>query len=289
MTNISVMPKVSVLMPVYKTKDEFLIEAINSILSQTYTDFEFLILDDCPEDDREDIIKSFNDKRIKYLKNEKNLGITPSRNKLLELARGEYIAVMDHDDISLPERFAKQVAYLDEHKDVGVIGSFIHKIVGGKDVKLPVEDEDIKSGLMMKCVIVHPASMIRKSILTENNICYEEHYSPSEDYKLWCDLIEHTNFYNIPEVLFNYRDHKNNTTTSRRDEMENVTLEIWAENEIKYPLLWKKFSLTQATYIKTIRLFGFIPFLKIKQKGRKKEILLFDIIPLCKQKNSVKV
>ena len=282
-------PKVSVLMPVYKTEEKYLREAISSILNQTYTDFEFLILDDCPEDNREDIVLSYKDNRIKYIKNSQNLGITPSRNKLLELARGEYIAVMDHDDVSLSNRFAKQVAYLDEHKDVGVVGSFIHKIVGGKDVKLPIENNDIKSCLMMKCVITHPASMIRKSVLTKNNICYEEHYSPSEDYKLWCDLIEHTNFYNIPEVLFNYRDHKNNTTTSRRDEMENVTLEIWAENEIKYPLLWKKFSLAQVTYIKTIRLFGFIPFLKIKQKGRKKEVLLFDIIPLFKQKNSVKV
>ncbi len=103
-------PKVSVLMPLYKTNEAYLREAIDSVLNQTYTDFELILLDDCPTDTREHVVCTYNDERIRYLKNERNLGITPSRNKLLDLARGEYIAVMDHDDISHPERFAKQVA-----------------------------------------------------------------------------------------------------------------------------------------------------------------------------------
>ena len=282
-------PKVSVLMPIYKTNENHLCKSIESILSQTFNDFEFLILDDCPTDDRKKIVERYTDNRIKYLKNDVNLGITDSRNKLLEIARGEYIAVMDHDDISLPNRFEKQVAYLDDHKDVGVVGSFIRKIVADKIVSLPIENNDIKSGLMMKCVITHPASMIRKSILDENCIKYQKMYSPSEDYKLWCDLIEHTNFYNIPEVLFEYRDHKNNTSTNQQNKMENATLIIWAENEVKHPLLWKKFNLNQATHVKTFRLFGFIPFLKIKQKGRICKVFLFNILPIIKIKTSVKV
>ena len=104
------MPKVSVLMPVYKTEETHLKEAISSILNQTIKDFEFLILDDCPEDNREKIVKSFDDKRIRYLKNEQNRGITSSRNKLFDIAKGEYLAIFDHDDISLPERLEKQVA-----------------------------------------------------------------------------------------------------------------------------------------------------------------------------------
>ena len=84
-------------MPVYKTNEAHLREAIESILNQTFTDFEFLILDDCPDDDREAIVKSYKDKRIKYSKNDKNLGITPSRNKLIEMSQGEYLAVFDHD------------------------------------------------------------------------------------------------------------------------------------------------------------------------------------------------
>ena len=284
-----IMVKVSVLMPIYRTKEEFLREAIESILNQTYTDFEFLILDDCPDDNRENIVLSYNDARIKYLKNDKNLGITPSRNKLINMANGEYLAVMDHDDISLAERFEKQVKYLDKYKDVGVIGSFIHKIIANKNITQPIEDDDIKSGLMMKCVITHPSSMIRKSVLSDNNIRYNEHYSPAEDYKLWCDLIDVTKFYNIPEVLFMYRDCKQNTTSSQSKKMEKATFEIWAENQIKHPELWQKFSTVQASFVSTIRLFNFIPFIKIKQNGRRKQILLFDFIPLLKIKNSVKV
>ena len=116
------MVRVSVLMPVYRTNEEYLREAISSILAQTYSDFEFLILDDCPEDDRELIVKSYKDRRIKYLRNETNMGISESRNKLVDMARGEYLAVMDHDDVSLPERLEKQVNYLDAHPDVGVVG-----------------------------------------------------------------------------------------------------------------------------------------------------------------------
>ena len=123
------MPKVSVLMPLYKTNECFLREAIESILNQTFTDFEFLILDDCPEDSRERIVQSYKDKRIKYSKNEHNLGITPTRNKLIDMAKGEYLAIFDHDDISLPTRLEKEVKYLDENPDVGVVGTKVKNMI----------------------------------------------------------------------------------------------------------------------------------------------------------------
>ena len=284
-----IMVKVSVLMPIYRTREDFLRAAIESILHQTYKDFEFIILDDFPEDNREHIVKSYNDARIKYYKNNSNIGISPSRNKLIEMAMGEYLAVMDHDDISLPERLAKQVEYLDNHQDVGVVGCFIHKIVANKNVKLPVEDEDIKSCLMMKCVINHPSSMIRKKVLIDNNIRYEEKFTPAEDYKLWCKLMNVTKFHNIPEILFKYRDWKNNTTSIQSNKMKKSTREIWAENQINHPTLWLKFNSINAVHISTIRLFGFIPFIKIKQSRERKHILLFDFIPILKIKTSIKV
>ena len=108
------MPRISVLMPVYNTRPEHLREAINSILAQTFTDFEFLILNDCSTDPAvEEVVKSYDDPRIIYAVNEHNLGISGSRNKLLDMAKGEYLAVMDHDDVSLPERLEKQAAFLD--------------------------------------------------------------------------------------------------------------------------------------------------------------------------------
>ena len=107
------MPKVSVLTPLYNTNPSFLKEMIESILNQTFKDFEFLLLNDSPENkELKKIVESYNDRRIIYLENEKNLGISKSRNKLLELAKGEYIAIFDHDDISLPERLENRWIFL---------------------------------------------------------------------------------------------------------------------------------------------------------------------------------
>ena len=149
------MPKVSILMPTYKTHPQHLRETIDSMLGQTFTDFEFLILDDCPSDTTvEEIIKEYNDKRIKYLRNDHNMGISDSRNKLIDLASGEYLAVMDHDDISLPTRLAREVAYLDSHPDVGVVSTRFDQFPGKyKKNKNPRFDKDIKLALMRTCAI----------------------------------------------------------------------------------------------------------------------------------------
>ena len=189
------MPKVSVLMPVYRTKPEYLKATIQSILNQTFKDFEFLILDDSPTDTREDVVKSFKDKRIKYSQNKQNMGITPSRNKLVQMAKGKYLAVMDHDDISLPNRFEKQVQFLDKHPDVGVVGCQYQMVPHGRRSRLPTTNEEIQMGLMQDCMILHPSSMIRASVLKKDP--YQAEFSPSEDYALWCDLIGKTKFYNF--------------------------------------------------------------------------------------------
>ena len=169
------MTKISVLMPVYKTPEAYLREAIESILNQSYSDFELLILDDCPDDNREQIVKSYRDKRIKYLQNEKNLGITPSRNKLIALAKGEYLAIFDHDDISLPDRLAKQAAVLDANPDIGVVGCQVEFFQNQSRIsKYPQNDQDIKVALMATCALIHPGAMIRKKLLLENNIRYEK-------------------------------------------------------------------------------------------------------------------
>ena len=120
-------PKVSVLMPVYNTKEEYLREAIESILNQTFTDFEFLILDDDSKNDISEIVQSYSDKRIHFIQNKQNLGLSGIRNKLMSLASGEYIAWMDSDDISLPSRLEKQVAYLDTHLDVSLVSALYER------------------------------------------------------------------------------------------------------------------------------------------------------------------
>lgn len=165
------MPKVSALMPVYNTNLTYLKETIESILDQTFTDFEFLILNDSPQNlELENFILEYakQDKRIKYFKNPRNLGISPSRNKLIDLAQGEFLAVIDHDDISVKERFEKEVVFLEANEEVGVVSGALQFMSNGKIVKPQLGDSKaIKLSLMTTCSLFHPAAMIRKSILLD--------------------------------------------------------------------------------------------------------------------------
>ena len=273
------MPKVSVLMPVYKTNETYLREAIESILSQTFTDFEFLILDDCPEDTRQSIISEYQDPRIKYIPNEHNLGISRARNKLIDLTQGEYLAIFDHDDISLPTRLEKQVQYLDEHPDIGVVSCWADCFPNKMQLHFPAEDIEIKKLLMGICAIIHSGTMIRKSVLTKSGIKYETEYTPSEDYCLWLRLIEHTQFYNIQESLLQYRVYDNNTSNLQKKYMNTATqkLHLWAR--LKYPYLYQAY-LADRTKIITIRLFNLFTLFKLTIKPKLIHINLLGFIPL---------
>ena len=221
--------KVSVLMPIYNTKEEYLRTAIESILNQTYKDYEFLIYDDASNIDLQSIVMSYNDERIIYKKFEKNQEISKIRNELVKDSRGEYLAIMDHDDISLPERFEKQVKLLDNNPNIGVVGCW-HGFVGNNKIfKRPVSNKEIKNIIFWECPLHHPATMLRKSVLIENNIIYEEKYSPAEDFALWVYLFDKTDFYNIPEVLFIYRNNYENTTT-----VQNIKMEIGINNVLNH-------------------------------------------------------
>ena len=270
------MPKVSVLVPIYRTREDFLRAAIDSILGQTFKDFELILLDDCPEDSREAVVRSYDDKRIVYLKNDRNLGITPSRNRLIDLAKGEYLAIFDHDDVSLPTRLEKEVAYLDAHPEVGVVSSWVGTVGGGRIVRNPERDEDIRITLMWDCPVTHSAAMIRKSVLTENGIRYEEYFSPAEDYGLWCRLLPVTKFHNIPEVLFKYRDHAENTSLTQAERMLAGGYRVRALNKTLNAQLWNEYEL-RAVRTWRIRLFGIVPFLWIRQCDRRTTVKLFGI------------
>lgn len=276
-------PKVSVLTPIFNTNPEHLRAMIESILGQTFQDFEFLILNDSPENQEiEEIVSQYaaQDNRIKYFKNDKNMGITPSRNKLLEMATGEYIAVFDHDDISVPERLEKEVEYLDSHPYVGVVSGWL-KFFGDKDDlwTQPEKNLDIKTFMTEECSVFHTASMMRKSVLIDNNIHYEEKFSPAEDYRLWAKLMDVTDFHNIQEILVKYRWHNENTTIKRLNKMIEMHDEIQAEICERHPFLRKSYVNNYGTRLK-LRLFGILPILKIKNRM----VLLFDVIPLFKIK-----
>lgn len=279
------MPKVSVLMPIYKTNPIYLKNAIQSILDQTFTDFELIILDDCPNNDRKKIVLSFNDKRIRYFKNKENIGITPSRNKLIRMAHGEYLAVMDHDDIALPDRLKEQVRLLDMNPQIGVVGCWIERFPNTKIVRLPQNNSSIEQYLMQGCAIAHTAAVIRKNILPTKP--YEKQFTPAEDYALWCRLIGQTQFYNIPKVLMKYRWHDNNTSKIQSQKMKKATRIIRNRVRTKHPEIWNDVC-QKAPHSIRLKLFGFIPIGKFIQSGNT-PCKILKYLPFIKTKIKLKV
>lgn len=270
-------PTVSVLMPVYNTDPTHLRAAIESILNQTYTDFELIILNDSPDNrELEKIVKSYDDPRILYADNEMNLGIANSRNKLIDMARGKYLAIMDHDDVSYPNRFEKQVKYLNENPFVGVVSSNVEYFPKYRVTKFPRFNIDIKRCLMIENVVPHTAMMIRKSILDDTGIRYENQYTPAEDYMLVVRLAEHTMFYVFRDPLVKYRWFGNNATTFLNAKMADAVNLTRCVAHHLYP--W--FHETAKSSRQWVYLFDLIPIVKIKRKWNKTKATLFGLIPL---------
>jgi len=281
------MVKVSVLMPVYNTQSEHLRASIESILAQTFTDFEFLILNDASTDPRvEEIVLSYSDPRIVYAVNERNLGISGSRNRLLDMAKGEYLAVMDHDDIALPDRFEKQVNYLDAHLHVGVLNTQFSYVGREKVSKLPMDDITIKKHLMIHCGgMCHPSCMLRRSVLEEHGIRYEEIFTPAEDHAIFCRLIPFTTFAALPDVLLQYRAWEGNTSNRKARNMEAAKAGVLSFARRENPELW---AMAQVHQIRKwrYRFFG-IPVLTKRQTSRGSLWLLFNILPVWRVRESL--
>lgn len=214
-------PKISVVMPVYNTKEKFFREAISSILSQSYADFELLIVDDFSDTYIKDIVNSYKDKRIKYFRLNKNSGAAAARNYAIDRAKGEYIAFLDSDDIAAKDRFEKQVAFFEHNPEIGCLGTAVTAIGDdAKDVNFVAYKThfEIESNLIFNgCVFCQSSVMLRKSILDENNIRYRDEYVPAEDYGFWLDMVGHTKFAILAEKLTAYRYHSENISHTQKD------------------------------------------------------------------------
>ena len=230
------MPKISVLMPIYKTNPEHLKKAIASVINQTFTDFEFLILDDCPVDqESERIVKSYQDKRISYRHNTKNMGIANTHTALMQWAQSPYWAMMDHDDVMDKKRLEKQIAFMESHPNIGICGTAYRRFGTWKKcgVIYPSEhSDDIKAELFFKCPMLHPSIMIRADVAKKHHIFYNANYISANDRRLYLDMMPYTDFHNLPEVLMNYRMHANMTSKTKRDaitaEQKRLRAEILA-------------------------------------------------------------
>lgn len=237
-------PKVSLVMKVYNG-EKYLRQAIDSILGQTFSDFEFLIIDDGSTDGSADIVKSYQDTRIRFLQNEKNMGLCKTQNKVIAEAKGQYIAVMDCDDISYPDRFEKQVAYLDSHPGVMMCGTLRNDIIGEKEVPLyqPILSlyESIRFSLYFgNYCYTHSSIMFRAEEYNKSGFSYGP-VKIAEDYELIIKMADKYPIAVIPERLVAYRIYQNSTSKVKSQDMGDAvayiktkhlkSLQISAENE----------------------------------------------------------
>ncbi len=221
-------PEISVIMSVYNG-ELYLAEAIESILHQTFKNFELIIIDDGSIDNSREIISSFCDKRIKVIENERNIGLAASLNKGASIAGGKYLARMDADDISLPDRFQKQKIFLDQHPDVGVLGTNAQRIdEQGNIIKYLYKIYDttsvIKWSFLFGNPMLHPTILMRKDCFLQVG-GYSSDVLYSQDYNLWVKMMEITNFRNLSEILLLYRVHLSNISFQQQQHQLNKSLE----------------------------------------------------------------
>src|SRR5437899_2426865 len=202
-------PRVSFLMAVYDG-EKYLEEAIRSVLNQTFHDFEFIVINDGSTDGTAEIIERYRraDDRIRAYE-QRHHGLVATLNRGLELAQGEYVARMDADDVSFPERLATQVAFMSAHPEVGICGTWVETmgVPSGNVQRYPTDDATIRSWLLFESVLAHPSVVMRRELLAKAGLYYDVACIHAEDYDLWVRAARHTALANIPEVLLRYRMH----------------------------------------------------------------------------------
>jgi glycosyltransferase involved in cell wall biosynthesis len=223
-------PKVSVVMSVYNG-DRYLQEAIDSILNQTFADFEFIIINDCSTDNTWEILTDYasRDDRVVLLNNDENLGLTKSLNKGLEVARGEYIARQDADDISLPKRFEKQVSYMDLHSSVAFVSTGVQYINGeGEQTWVytpPIDPIELSWYLLFRNPIRHSTALWRRELVSRAVGNYDPTFVYSQDYDLWVRIAEKFPIHTLPLILLKLRWHEQSITLTKmsvQDRLSNL-------------------------------------------------------------------
>jgi glycosyltransferase involved in cell wall biosynthesis len=221
------LPRISVVMPVFNAS-LFLRQAVDSVLSQTFGDFELIAIDDGSRDDSLQILGSYRDSRIRIVSNETNRGLIYTLNRGLSLARAKIVARMDADDVCRPERFARQTAFLDAHPEVALVGTWVQLIDdegrrSWKGEPYPADDSIIHSFLLRECCFYHPTVMFRRdAVLGVGG--YADFPRHAEDYDLWLRLSDRHVLANLPEQLLDYRIHRNQVSVTKIKEQNEAAL-----------------------------------------------------------------
>ncbi len=278
-------------MPAYNA-EKYIGEAIESILNQTFKDFEFIIINDGSTDNTAKIVREYacRDKRIKFVDNKNNRGLVAVLNQGLDLCTGEYIARMDSDDISLPERFERQVKHMDTHHECGVVGAAIQVFGAKSGVWQNAQSVKLLDLLIHGSQVAHPTAMIRTSVLRDNKIYYDSQYPHAEDYAFWMSIVQVSEIHNLQTILLNYRWHTSNVSVVHRK------AQLESTEHARYNLL-KQFLTNEKDIMKILALtcelhqrfwlFNLFPIIRRKQYSLvKTKYYLFEKIPLVKEKDN---
>ncbi len=253
-------PFFSIVMSVYNGK-EYIDQCIQSILDQNFTDFECIIIDDASTDNSLDLLQKYTDKRIKIVKNEKNLGLPCSLNKGIKRAIGKYIARIDIDDWWDHSKLREQYNFLQENPEYGVVGTngwqVNEKGKIEKKIIRPRTDKEIKKYLIKKCPLIHASVVIDKKLLI-NYGKYKPDFDYCEDYELWLRLYKHTKFYNLQKTLVYKRTYDNNRSALKWKRM------VWTSIRVKLHH-YKKLGVSWYMYIP---LFGYFMKLLLPTKTK---------------------
>ena len=238
-------PLVSIVMPVYNG-ERFLHKALCSVIDQTFIDWELIAIDDCSQDSSLGILKKFKDARIRIYKNEFNEGIANTRNRAIDLAKGKYIAIMDQDDISLPERLKAQTEFLEEHEEIGALSGCNDIIDENGDIIKSVTQvlknpRYIKAKLLFENVFYNGTAMFRKEILNKYNIKYRNNQFGMEDFRFWVECSKHMDLTAIEIPVYQHRIHENNETKRFKSEKLGERKKCYSDIQ--------KFSLEKSGFI----------------------------------------
>ena len=240
-------PKISVIMSVFNG-EKYLRESIESILNQTYSDFEFIIINDASTDKTKEILEKYGqqDQRIKIINNLTNIGLTKSLNKALRIAQGEYIARQDADDFSSAERFEKQIEFLEKNPEIKLLGTFGYSIDGAgkilREEKFPISPEEIKKTFIKRNQFIHGSIIIEKKALDQIGF-YNEDFETTQDYELWFRFLRKFKTANLPLFLAKKRYLKNMVSLNK----EKI--------QIKNGFLLKKKAIKMGEYSKIYYLY----------------------------------
>jgi glycosyltransferase involved in cell wall biosynthesis len=223
-------PAITVYIPVYN-REKYIKEAIDSVLAQTFQDFELILVDDGSTDNSVNIIKGYTDKRITLIEAPHNMGVRKAANMALKAAKGKYIVRLDSDDICVPERLEKQFRFMEVNPEVGLSGGQLQLFGNDNSVwNYPVDPDMIKAGLFFEPTISQGASILRRELVEKGYLYDEEGLNYAEDYELWYRLKGITKMGNIPDILIYYRRDEQNVTLQLKDKANGLLRIIHKRN-----------------------------------------------------------